>query len=94
MTSSMKGISKEETISIRRGEIEDPKLNTLVKLTKSIVINSGKADPDLLEDFFNAGFNEMSLIELAGLITVRIFTNYVYALTDIPVDFPAAEVLA
>jgi hypothetical protein len=27
------------------------------------------------------------------LITVRVFTNYVYALTAIPVDFPAAEPL-
>jgi AhpD family alkylhydroperoxidase len=93
VTSKIKGISNEETLSIRRGKVEDPKLNTLIKLTKSIVINSGKPDPDLLEGFFNAGFDEMSLIELVGLITVRIFTNYVYALTDIPVDFPAADVL-
>jgi len=30
---------------------------------------------------------------LIGLVTVRIFTNYVYALTKIPVDFPAAQPL-
>ena len=32
-------------------------------------------------------------MELIGLVTVRVFTNYVYALTDIPVDFPEAEPL-
>jgi hypothetical protein len=29
-------------------------------------------------------------MELAGLITVRIFTNYVFALTEVPIDFPLA----
>lgn len=93
LTSSMKGISKEETLSFRRGEAEDVKLNALVKLAKSIVVNGGKPTPELLSEFFNVGFNETALMELIGLVTARIFTNYVYAITDIPIDFPIAEAL-
>jgi hypothetical protein len=29
-------------------------------------------------------------MELVGLISLRVFTNYAFALTQIPVDFPAA----
>jgi len=93
LTSSMKGISKEETLSFRRGEVGDAKLNALVKLAKSIVVNSGRAEPELLTEFFNAGFDETALMELIGLVTARIFTNYVYAITDVPIDFPVAEAL-
>jgi AhpD family alkylhydroperoxidase len=93
LTSSMKGITKEETLSFRRGEAVDAKLNALVKLAKSIAVNGGKPEPELLSEFFNAGFNETALMELIGLVTARIFTNYVYAITDIPIDFPVAEAL-
>ncbi|WP_314000265.1 carboxymuconolactone decarboxylase family protein [Xanthocytophaga flava] len=50
-------------------------------------------EPVLKEAFFDAGYNEAALIELIGLVTVRTFTNYVYTLTDIPVDFPAVPTL-
>jgi AhpD family alkylhydroperoxidase len=88
-----KGFTKAQTLDIRRGHTSDERLNVILRLAKSIVENHGHADPALLDDFFTAGYPQTALIELTGLITVRIFTNYVYALTDVPVDFPAAEVL-
>ena len=93
MTSTMKGITREETLSMRRAKVQDPKLNALVQLAKSIVENTGKADGSLLENFFSEGYDEMALMELIGLVTLRIFTNYVFAITAIPLDFPAAETL-
>jgi hypothetical protein len=47
----------------------------------------------MLENFYAVGYNEAALMELIGLITVRTFTNYVYAITNIPIDFPLAEPL-
>jgi AhpD family alkylhydroperoxidase len=85
-----RGFTKEETLAIRRGELTDQKLNTVLLLSRSISENKGYADPALLEAFFDAGYNESALMELIGLITIRTFTNYVYALTDIPIDFPPA----
>lgn len=32
-------------------------------------------------------------MELIGFVVVRIFTNYVFAMTQIPIDFPAAPAL-
>ena len=88
------GFTKEQTLDLRRGKINDPKLDALLQLAASITINKGHADEKALDDFFAAGYNEAAVMELIGLITVRIFTNYVYALTNIPVDFPLAEPLS
>ncbi|WP_212002611.1 carboxymuconolactone decarboxylase family protein [Chitinophaga sp. HK235] len=84
------GFTREETLQIRRGVVDDSKLNAILQLAISIVKNKGKAEQGLISAFFEAGFNEAAMMELVGLITVRVFTNYVYALTDIPVDFPLA----
>ena len=87
------GFTKEETLDLRRGQVSDPKLNAIIQLAKSIAENKGHADPVVLENFFAAGHDEAALMELIGLVTVRIFTNYVFAATDIPVDYPLAESL-
>lgn len=90
MVAKMKGFSHEEIISLRKGYTEETRLNTLIKLAKSITENHGYVDQDLLDEFFEDGFKEDALIELVGLITIRIFTNYVHALTGVPIDFPQA----
>lgn len=87
------GFSKEDTLNIRRGKTADAKLNAVIALAKSVIVNKGHADAQALADFYAAGFTEAAIMELIGLVTVRIFTNYVFALTEIPVDFPAAEKL-
>lgn len=93
MLATMKGYSKEDTLEFRRGNATDAKLDTAVKLAKSIAENKGNADARLKENFFNAGYDEKALIDLIGLITVRSFTNYVYATTRVPIDFPLTEPL-
>lgn len=90
----MRGFSQEETLEIRKGSVHDAKLQTVVSLAASIVNNKGTAAPALLDAFFAAGYDEKALIELTALIALRSFTNYVYANTQIPVDFPAAPALA
>lgn len=85
------GFSKEDTLAIRRAHVADAKLQALIELAKSITVNKGHADDAALENFFTAGYDEAAVMELIGLVTIRIFTNYVFALTAIPVDFPAAE---
>ncbi|MBS7566860.1 carboxymuconolactone decarboxylase family protein [Mucilaginibacter sp. Bleaf8] len=89
----MKGFTKEDTIAIRKGEVSDARLSPIILLAQSITQNKGKADKSILNRFFEAGYHEDALMELIGLITVRIFTNYVYAATEVPIDFPAAEPL-
>ena len=84
----MKGFTKEETLDIRRGHTNDAKLNTIIHLAASISQNKGHADAEALDAFFEAGFDESALMELVGLISLRVFTNYAFALTNVPIDFP------
>ncbi|MCQ6957020.1 carboxymuconolactone decarboxylase family protein [Mucilaginibacter aquariorum] len=93
MIAKSKGYTEEDTIGIRKGFTTDHKLDTVVKLAKSITDNRGEADPELLDAFFEAGYKEDALIELIGLITAKIFTNYVFAVTGVPLDFPEASKL-
>jgi uncharacterized peroxidase-related enzyme len=93
LTALRTGHSREETLAIREGHATDPKLGALVALAKSVAENQGHVPDAPLEAFFAAGYNEAALMDLVGLIAVRVFTNYVYALTHIPLDFPAAPSL-
>jgi AhpD family alkylhydroperoxidase len=91
MLALKRGYSKAETLDIRKGEVSDPKLSAIILLAKAIVETKGYPANDFLVAFYSVGFNEAALMELVGLITVRIYTNYVFALTGIPLDFPAAD---
>ena len=91
MLAGLKNISKEETLNIRRGNVSDPKLNVIIRLAKSIAENKGKADADKLQKFLDAGFDNAAVMELIGLVIATSFTNYAYALTDVPIDFPLAD---
>ncbi|NCD69760.1 carboxymuconolactone decarboxylase family protein [Mucilaginibacter agri] len=87
------GLTTDDTLAVRRGQVADARLNAIVQLAKSIAETKGKPGEGLVDNFFNAGLDEAALMELIGLVTVRIFTNYVFAITNVPVDFPAAQVL-
>lgn len=94
MAAIANGFTKEQTLQIRRAATGQPKLDAILQVAHSIAINKGKVDQLLLDTFFAAGFNEAALMDLIGLIAVRTFTNYVFAITGIPVDFPLATSLA
>jgi len=89
----MRGFTEEETIAIRKAEYSDAKLNSVIKLAQSISDNKGASDDSALQNFFEAGYDEKALIELTALIALRSFTNYVFANTQIPIDFPLAQAI-
>jgi len=93
LMATMKGFTKDDTIAFRKGVSTDKRINTIIQLAKSLAENKGKADEAVLQNFFDEGFDETALMDLIGLVTLRTFTNYVYANTQIPVDFPAYEPL-
>jgi len=90
----MNGFTDEQIIGIRKGGAPfDPKLDALVKLAKNITENRGKADSALVDNFFAAGYNEGSLVDLIMLVGDKTIMNYLHNLTEVPVDFPLASAL-
>jgi len=90
----MNGFTDEQILDIRRADISfDTKLDALAKLVKSSVENKGHVAPELLENFYAAGYTEGSLIDVVLVIGDKIITNYLHALTQIPIDWPLAPEL-
>ena len=90
----MNGFTDEQIIGIRKGGAPfDPKLDALVKLAKNITENRGKADSALVDNFFAAGYNEGSVVDLIMLVGDKTIMNYLHNLTEVAVDFPLAPAL-
>lgn len=92
--SKAQGFSDEQILEIRRGSILfDEKLDALVKLAKGVAENKGHADPIVIQNFYAAGYDEGSLIDVVMVVGDKTITNYIYALTDIPIDFPEVQTI-
>jgi uncharacterized peroxidase-related enzyme len=90
----MVGFTPEQIIEIRKGGATfDPKLDALARLVKSAAERRGHAAPELVDAFFAAGYTEANLVDTVVVIGDKIITNYLHALTRVPVDFPAAPAL-
>lgn len=90
----MQGFTNEQVLEIRKAAISfDPKLDALAKLVKSIAENQGHADHQLVENFYAAGYNEGSLVDVVMAVGDKIITNYLFALTQVPIDWPAVPEL-
>jgi uncharacterized peroxidase-related enzyme len=90
----MNGFSDDQIIEIRKGGAPfDNKLDALAKLVKSITANKGHADEKLTDNFYAAGYNEENLVDVIVAIGDKIITNYLHAITKVPVDWPVVPVL-
>jgi len=90
----MVGFTPEQIIAIRKGGAAfDARLDALARLVKSAAEQRGHAAPALVEAFFAAGYTEGNLVDVVMVIGDKIITNYLHALTQVPVDFPAAPAL-
>jgi len=90
----MTGFTPEQIIAIRKGGAPfDAKLDALARLVKSAAEHRGHAESALLDAFFAAGYTEGQLVDTVMAIGDKIITNYLHALTRVPVDFPAAPTL-
>ena len=87
----MQGFTDQQILEIRRASISfDDKLDALARLVKSITENKGHADEALVDKFYAAGYDQGSLVDVVIAIGDKIITNYLYALTGIPIDYPMA----
>jgi uncharacterized peroxidase-related enzyme len=89
----MNGFTDEQLLDIRKGTSTNPKLNALVALAANITATRGKADGDLVDDFYAQGYTNENMVDLILQISDKTAMNYLHNLTEIPVDFPLASAL-
>jgi uncharacterized peroxidase-related enzyme len=90
----MVGFTPDQILAIRKGSAPfDARLDALARLVKSAAEGRGHAAPEFVDAFFAAGYTEGQLVDTVMVIGDKIITNYLHALTQVPVDFPAAPAL-
>ena len=90
----LNGFTDDQILEIRSGAVPfDAKYNALAALSKSFVENFGKPSEAAVNNFFEVGYTDENLVDAIILIGDKTITNYLYAVTKIPVDFPAAPAL-
>lgn len=85
------GFSEEQTIAIRRGEVDfDDKLATLMAVVREAANEVGNVSDVTWKAALEAGWSEQELTETFAHLAANLFTNYFnhYARTDL--DVPAA----
>lgn len=88
------GFTEEQILELRAGKASfQSSYNALAQLAKNITENRGKADEAVVDAFFSAGYTRENLIDTIVLVGEKTISNYIHNLTDIPVDFPAAQAL-
>ncbi|UCI10401.1 carboxymuconolactone decarboxylase family protein [Mesorhizobium sp. B1-1-8] len=90
----MVGFSDAQILEIRRGQASfDAKLDALARMVKAVVIQRGHADQGLVDAFFAAGWTKENLVDAIVIVGDKTVSNYLHAVTRVPVDFPAAPKL-
>lgn len=87
------GWSEDDTLLIRSGTHPENKWQVIYKVIRSTIDGRGAVSDPLQQEFFALGYTEAALIDLFVLINVMSFTNYIFRLTRIPIDFPPARAI-
>jgi AhpD family alkylhydroperoxidase len=85
------GWKEEDTLSLRAGTHPDKKWQVIYAIVRSAIENRGEVADPLLKDFAALGYSDAAIIDLFVLVNVMSFTNYVFRLVKIPIDFPLAK---
>jgi len=87
------GLSEDQTLSARRGEMSDPKLDALARFTKALLEKNGFAKDDDIAAFKEAGYDDEHVVEVVANVGLNLFTNYFNHVNDTEMDLPAAPSL-
>ncbi len=87
------GLSEDQTVAIRQGEINDSKLKAITSLAREITKSHGRPTNESIEWFFSAGYTKSHLVELIALVGLNTANNYLNIIAQTPVDFPAVPEL-
>ncbi len=84
------GLTESETVAIRRGTVEPPKLGALVKFVNTAIQPKGRISDDDLRAVKTAGYNDAQIAEILLVVAQTVFTNLFNRVHQTPVDFPPA----
>ncbi len=87
------GLSQQEMIDIRRGQVAEPKLGALVTLVREQAGTVGHVQDSTWQAALDAGWTDVELTETSAHVALNLFTNYFNHLVQTDPDLPAAPSL-
>lgn len=87
------GLTDDEMIAVRRGRVEDPKLNALLALAREFTAKVGSTGDDTWQAALDAGWSDEQLTELTTHVTLNLLTNYFNHHVHTELDMPEAPTL-
>ncbi len=85
--SQIAGMAPNDTEALRQGaDLEDPKLESLRRFTRSLILNRGKIAEAELAAFFAAGYSAQQVLEVILGIAVKTMSNYTNSVAGTPLD--------
>jgi uncharacterized peroxidase-related enzyme len=84
------GLSDEQTIAIRRGELDEPALSALLDVAREIAANRGHVDDRTWQTARDAGWSDEQLLEAFADTVRTILTNYFNHVAQVDLDLPPA----
>ena len=85
----MSKVPTEVTDAIRSGKkINDPKLEELSKLTRSLSLNRGIVPQEEVDAFLAVGYTEQHVLGILSGIAVKLLSNYSNHITNPELDAP------
>jgi uncharacterized peroxidase-related enzyme len=87
------GLREDETVAIRRGQVDDPKTSALVTLVREQAANVGHVKDSTWQAAIDAGWSDTELAETSAVVALNLFTNYWNHFVETELDLPAAPTL-
>jgi len=88
----MAGFTPEQMRQLRQGDYpDDAQLDTLVKFVQTLVTTHGTLPEEAVNDFREAGFDDVQVVETISAVSAILFTNMINRVNDTVVDFPAVS---
>jgi uncharacterized peroxidase-related enzyme len=85
------GLSQEDIADATRARAADPRIDAILKLARSIVVQRGEISDSDLQHARAGGLTDCEIIETVANVALNIFTNYINHVARTEVDFPEVK---
>ncbi len=87
------GFNNEQILNIRANNIQfDKNLKAVAALAHNIALTKGHITGSILLDFYEAGYDQGHLVDVVLAVGNITTLNLLYAITNVPIDFPHVTV--
>jgi len=85
------GLTHQEMQLARNASAADPKAETMLRFTRSVVLQRGEISDEDFQAMRKAGFSDAQIVEIVANIALNIFSNYFNSVAKTEVDFPLLQ---